>query len=450
MRFLDLLSLITENLGRRKARVALTAVGVVIGTAAVVVLVSLGIGLQQSATQNLFGISDLTQIFVYPSYEEVPAPSGGGGVVIKVGGGGGGGGGNDPTQGQLVEKTVKAISELPHVAAVIPHDYIQTQAVLKYGRLEGYVGITGIGIDDLSRMGLAAQSGTLQLKPGEVIIGVQVPFNFYDPKLRPGQEIPPPPELQDKQVQLVVTKYNQDGSATNRNFPLRVAGVVALSNGPADWTVYMPLAEVEKINRWVTGKRIDRTKVGYQQLIVKADDPSNVLDLADQIKELGVNADAPASYVQGINRFFVILQLVFGGVGAIALLVAAIGIANTMTMAILERTREIGLMKAIGASNRDVLSVFLGEASGIGFIGGIGGALLGWGAGEIVNILAQAYAAGQPAQPGFAPGPTIAAITPMWLLLGSVVFATIIGLISGLYPALRAATLVPVLALKYE
>lgn len=448
MRFIDLLSLITENLGRRKARVALTAVGVVIGTAAVVVLVSLGIGLQQSATQNLFGISDLTQIFVYPSYEEVPAPSGGGGVVIKVGGGGGGGG-SDSTKGQLVEGTVKAISELPHVAAVIPHDYIQTQTVLKFGRLEGYVGITGIGIDDLSRMGLVEQSGTLELEPGTVIIGVQVPLNFYDPKLRPGQEIPPPPELQDKQVQLVVTKYNQDGSATNRNFPLRVAGVVALSNGPADWTVYMPLSEVEKINRWVTGKRIDRTKVGYQQLIVKADDPSNVLDLADQIKELGVNADAPASYVQGINRFFVILQLVFGGVGAIALLVAAIGIANTMTMAILERTREIGLMKAIGASNRDVLSVFLGEASGIGFIGGIGGALLGWGAGQIVNVVAQAFTS-QPAQPGFAPGPTIAAITPIWLLFGSVVFATIIGLISGLYPALRAATLVPVLALKYE
>lgn len=447
MRFLDLLSLITENLGRRKARVALTAVGVVIGTAAVVVLVSLGIGLQQSATQNLFGISDLTQIFVYPRYEEIPVQGGG---VTVLGGGGGGGGNSNQTEGQLVEKTVKAISALPHVDVVIPHDYIQTQAVLKFGRLEAYTNITGIGLDDLSRMGVKAQTGSLEIEPGTILIGGQVPTFFYDPKLRPGQEPPPFPDLQDKQVQLVVTKYNQDGTASNRIFPLRVVGVTAISNGQADWTVYMPLAEVEKINRWVTGKRIDRNKVGYQQLIVKADDPANVLDLADQIKELGVNADAPAEYVQGINQFFVVLQLVFGGVGAIALLVAAIGIANTMTMAILERTREIGLMKAIGASNRDVLSVFLGEASGIGFIGGLGGALLGWGAGEVVNVIAQAYTASQPTQPGFAPGPTIAAITPIWLLLGSVVFATIIGLISGLYPALRAATLVPVLALKYE
>ena len=95
-----------------------------------------------------------------------------------------------------------------------------------------------------------------------------------------------------------------------------------------------------------------------------------------------------------------VLQIIFGGVGAIALLVAAIGIANTMAMAILERTREIGLMKAIGATNRDVLSIFLGEAAGIGFIGGMGGVLLGWSAGQIINVLAMAYLAGQAATSG--------------------------------------------------
>jgi putative ABC transport system permease protein len=118
-------------------------------------------------------------------------------------------------------------------------------------------------------------------------------------------------------------------------------------------------------------------------------------------------------------------------------------------MAILERTREIGLMKAVGATNRDVLSVFLGEAAGIGFLGGLGGVALGWSAGQVINVLALSYLAGQAAQNGGPPS-SVAVYTPLWLPLFSLAFATLIGLISGLYPALRAATLVPVTALKYE
>jgi putative ABC transport system permease protein len=143
------------------------------------------------------------------------------------------------------------------------------------------------------------------------------------------------------------------------------------------------------------------------------------------------------------------MQIIFGGVGAIALLVAAIGIANTMAMAILERTREIGLMKAIGATNRDVLSIFLGEAAGIGFLGGLGGILIGWLGGQLLNIAALAYLTEQAVQNGGAP-PGVAVFTPTWLPPFALLFATLVGLLSGLYPALRAATLMPVTALKYE
>jgi putative ABC transport system permease protein len=142
--------------------------------------------------------------------------------------------------------------------------------------------------------------------------------------------------------------------------------------------------------------------------------------------------------------------LVFGGVGAIALLVAAIGIANTMTMAILERTREIGLMKAIGASNRDVLAIFLGEAAGIGFIGGLGGVILGWGGGQLLNAIIVGYMAGQAAQRGGGLGEVLGVYTPPWLIPFALIFSILVGLLSGLYPALRAATMLPVTALKYE
>jgi putative ABC transport system permease protein len=183
--------------------------------------------------------------------------------------------------------------------------------------------------------------------------------------------------------------------------------------------------------------------------LVKVDSADHVVSITDQINALGYQAWTNAAYVQGINSFYLVIQVIFGGVGAIALLVAAIGIANTMTMAILERTREIGLMKAVGATNRDVLSVFLGEAAGIGFLGGLGGVLLGWSLGQILNVLAVAYLAGQNAAQGLPP-PEAAVITPTWLPIFALAFATLVGIISGLYPALRAATLVPVIALKYE
>ena len=108
-------------------------------------------------------------------------------------------------------------------------------------------------------------------------------------------------------------------------------------------------------------------------------------------------------------------------------------------------------MKAVGATNRDVLSVFLGEAGGIGLIGGIGGVLLGWAAAQIINVLALAYFAGQVSTTqGGMPPPSVVVYTPPWLPVFALVFAIVIGLISGLYPALRAATLIPVNALKYE
>ena len=448
MRFLDLVRLIFENLGRRKARVALTAIGVVIGTAAVVVLVSLGIGLQRSATEQLYGINDLTQIQVMPNYGDVMG-SGMGSVKVAVPAGGGGGGGLQPRVKYVTDDSLAEIAAIPGVAAVIPRDYIQGQVMLLYNRLESYANITGMGIDDLSILGMEAQTGTVKLEKGAIVIGVMVPRNFYDPKARPGQAPTAFPELFNQQLKLVLIKYDQNGNEIRKNLNMRVAGVIKESRGESDWSIYMRLDELTTINEWFLGKRINRRRDGYNMAIVQAASVDQVLGIADQIKALGYQASTMQDIVQGINSFYIILQVVFGGVGAIALLVAAIGIANTMTMAILERTREIGLMKAVGATNRDVLSVFLGEAAGIGFVGGLGGVLLGWSAGQVINVLAMAYLASQAAQQG-GPPPSAAVVTPLWLPIFALVFATLIGLISGLYPALRAATLVPVNALKYE
>jgi len=446
--FFDLVFLILDNLGRRKARVALTAVGVVIGTAAVVILVSLAIGLQKNANEQLYGIGDLTQIQVMPNYGESGGP---GPMMVKpmVAGGGGGGGSAPPNQKLVTHDSLNELAAIPGVAAVIPRDYLNTGGMISFQRLEGYAQITGVGLTDLSVLGVEPISGTLTLERGTAIAGALVKQGFYDPRWRPGMPQPTPPNLMDANLKLTLIKYTQEGTEVRKTVPITVVGVLSEERGEPDYTLYMSLEDVTAFNEWAMGRRINRNRDGYSMALVKVADASKVLEIADIIKGMGYQIYTPASFVQGINSFYVVLQVIFGGVGAIALLVAAIGIANTMAMAILERTREIGLMKAIGATNRDVLSVFLGEAAGIGFIGGLGGILLGWSAGQILNVLAMAYLAGQSAQTG-GPPPSVAVYTPSWLPVFTLVFATFIGLLSGLYPALRAATLIPVNALKYE
>ena len=424
---------------------ALTAIGVVIGTAAVVILVSLAIGLQKSATDSLYGIGDLTQIDVMPAY--------GGGM-------GGGGGGpfiaqSSGVSGQLdqpVLLTNSALDQLraiPGVKVVIPRDYLNAGVVIRYQHLEGGMNIIGVATDDLSNLGLGTSQGVTALSKGSIVIGAMTPNNFYDPHLRPGQDPPPPPDLMDQQVQFVVLKYDQNGNETRKTLSLRVSGIINETGGEPDYSVYLPLELTKSLNEWANGTRINYNKDGYSQVIVKVEDAGQALEIADQITALGFQAITPQSYLQGINSFFVVLQVIFGGVGAIALLVAAIGIANTMAMSILERTREIGLMKAVGATNRDVLSIFLGEAAGIGFIGGLGGIVIGWLAAQGMNVLAIVFLANQASQQGGAP-PSVAVYTPIWLPIFALIFSTLIGMLSGLYPALRAATMIPVNALKYE
>jgi putative ABC transport system permease protein len=444
MKFLDLVRLIFGNLSRRKARVALTAIGVIIGTAAVVILVSLAIGLQKNANEQLYGIGDLTQIQVSPAYEAQP------GMVVQVGGGGGGmdAGGPQPAR-LLTNSALDEIRAIPGVESVIPRDYLMTGVLVKYQKLEAGVGIIGIDTEDLASMGLEAVQGGTELGRGTIVIGAMVPNNFYNPRQRPGDAPPPPPDLYGQQIQLVVIKWDSEGHEIRKNFSLRVTGVLKETRGESDWTIYLPLDQVKALNEWSMGRRINYNKDGYSQVVVKAQDVKQVLDISKQITDMGFQAFTPQSFVQGINNFYVILQFIFGGVGAIALLVAAIGIANTMAMSILERTREIGLMKAVGATNRDVLAIFLGEAAGIGFLGGLGGVLIGWLAGQGLNVIAIVYLANQSGQQG-GPPPSVAVYTPFWLPLFALIFSTIIGMISGLYPALRAATMIPVMALKYE
>ena len=202
MKPLDLVRLIFGNLSRRKARVALTAIGVVIGTSAVVILVSLAIGLQRNANEQLFGIGDLTQIQVSPAYEMTEGP-----MVVSVSGGSGRPGEPQPAR-LLTNSALDELRAIPGVEYVIPREYLMTGVLIKYQKLEAGIGVIGVETADLASLGLVTTEGGTELARGGVIIGAMVPNNFYDPRIRPGQEPPPPPQLYGQQLQFVVSKYD--------------------------------------------------------------------------------------------------------------------------------------------------------------------------------------------------------------------------------------------------
>jgi len=453
--FRDLLHLVISNLGRMKARVAMTAIGVVIGTAAVIVLVSLAAGLQRSAAEDLGSIGELTEITVFPgsfltSFGAPPDQAG--------------------EEAVLNDRALAELRDLPGVVAVTPRESLMGGGTLRLNRLLGWAQIVGIDPTQVEHLDFALTSGTDRLGRWQALVGARVAEGFYDPRTgrsvaepsrggivvvnppRTGRPVAEPPDLQGQGLQLVLSRMGDDGRPVERVVRLRVTGVLEESGGQEDYTLYLALNDVLELNGWFAGQRLNPGREGYSQALIKVATPEQVLAVEQEILSRGFFAYSARSMLQQMNIFFLVIQGVFGGIGAIALIVAAFGIANTMTMAIYERTREIGLMKAVGATNRDVMSIFLAEAGSIGLLGGIGGVLLGVGLGKLIDLIAGTYLAAQAVQSGAVPSDVVISIihTPLWLPIFALLFAAGVGVVSGIYPAVRAASLSPIAALKYE
>jgi putative ABC transport system permease protein len=320
--------------------------------------------------------------------------------------------------------------------------------MLRYGRLMGGSQILGIEPNQIDRLDFSMAAGAARLGNGQVIVGARVTENFFDPQ---GRRISQPPDLMGQMLQLVLTRFTEDGQPVERTVRLRVAGVLEKTGGPDDYTVFMSLQDVVELNGWYAGRRVNPARDGYSQVLVKVARPDQVAAVEREILRQGFYAYSAHSILQQINSFFLVVQGILGGIGAIALLVAAFGIANTMLMSIYERTKEIGLMKAVGATNRDVMSVFLAESGSIGLLGGVGGVLLGVLLSGIINVVARTYLMAQAAQSGTLSDTVLSFVhTPFWLPVFAVLFATGVGVLSGVYPATRAASLNPISALRYE
>ncbi|MCF6093395.1 ABC transporter permease [Microaerobacter geothermalis] len=482
MRSLDSLRLVWRNLWRMKLRTFLTSIGVAIGTAAIVAMISLGLGLKANAVKSFENFANITELNVMPAYPEMGGP--GGSAPFGPG-----------DMKQLTQKTVQELKAIPGVEAVMAVNRLRGQSNISFGRKEGFVNLVGVEVAEAARFDQKVEKGTyLTGKKNEIVISADIPQNLRDleqerrqarksrrgtggssefsgangPSYGPVYEgrFPgsvnqnrPSVELVNKTVTLVLTRYAGENQIEKKEIKVRVVG--QLAEGQREWgAAYAPIELVNELNQWLErsgsrGKgvygenRRGSSKINgpdYEQITVKVASREQVEQVVQRIKEIGYNTWSPTEQLKEINRFFLVVELILGGVAAISLLVASIGITNTMIMSILERTREIGVMKVIGATVYNIRWLFLLESGSIGFFGGVIGLLAGMGIGKVANMIA----ASQPDFRMFGDEMTQIAVMPLWLILSAVGFATFVGVISGLFPAIRASRLSPIQAIRTE
>ena len=462
MRFADILKMCFDSLSRRKGRTILTVLGVFIGCTSIIVMVSIGAGTQESYDQMLKGMGDLSIIEVYRGYNYDTGTQ---------------------SEAKLDDAAVESFHEIAGVQAVMPKASLDGYNVsFKAGINDRYTADWGtlVGIDAgaLEDMGFEIVDGVYPAAGSdEVVVGQYFAYNFKDTLMPDGrnyvnrwildengnldtENVPDPffdPLKAD--VTMVLTPYD-DGSGTEPtpyNVDLNVVGVLKEDQGKGWETsegVMMDIGALRALIKDLTGKT--DTKFEYSSINVKAESLDAVADVEQAIKDLGYNTYSMQSIRDELNKQARQMELMLGGLGAISLLVAAIGITNTMIMSISERTKEIGIMKSLGCYVRDIRAMFLMEAGCIGLLGGVLGLIFSFvvsvginlysfgalGGGVTWELIGQALLGGENVT-------RISVIKPE-LIVFALVFSVLVGLVSGYQPANKAVKISALEAIRNE
>ncbi len=465
MKIRDLTELAARNLREAVLRNSLTTLGIAVGVASLVALLSLGVGLQQLVDHSVARAGLFDIVSVRPR-QNVPFGRGRQRNTARDAE-------DQMPPRELDDAARKEIAALPNVLEVNPE--VRFTAEARHEPNSQLVMVSGLAQSSQSSGILDGMTGKFFSAPNaqEAIVQGDMAKRLLDAGQAPasllGQEITlrfaqrqtlPPPSQQvasDAPNEAVSPDEEAMGfSIVPSEKKFLVVGVTPASDsgggrvGFNNAGIYLPLEVAENLQ---VVERADlrnmsraATAVGkrYAALNVRASSPEAVAQIESSVAHMGFSAFSLIDVTRNLRTFFAIFDLFLAIFGSLALAVASLGIINTLVMAILERRREIGVLKALGAANRDVRQLFFAEAGVMGLVGGIFGVVLGWGIGRAIQFGTTIYLKRQGMN-----APNIWSV-PWWLVVGAIGFAICVSLASGIYPASRAAQLDPVEALRYE
>jgi putative ABC transport system permease protein len=445
----DLTDLALRNLREAILRNVLTTLGVAVGVASLVAMLSLGVGLQQLASRRLSQSGLFDTIFVTPknSFQGV------GRARREME--------SDKPPRPLDEGARKEFEKLPNVIEVFPQIRFFTE--VRFNNKPYATVVAGLPESSRNSGAFDGMQGNFFSSPtaDEAILQIEFAKDLSDkPASLLGQAI----TLRYAERQAIPaagdsssapSEASEGFSVVPKELKLKIIGVVETEpaagyGGYGNARLLMPLdtastlraAQVNDLRDIVRGSTAN--KVTFPSLSVRASSPSKVEALEASIKSMGFNAFSLLDASKSLRTFFSVFDLLLGIFGSLALAVATLGIVNTLVMAILERRREIGVLKALGAADGDVQQLFFVEAGVMGLSGGFLGVFFGWVLGRAITFGTNVYLKRQ------ALNPIELSSVPWWLILAGIVFAVLVSLAAGLYPASRAAKLNPVDALRYE
>lgn len=463
MKILDLLRMSAGSLWKRKVRTILTVLGVVVGTASIVVMVSLGLGLNKSSMEQIEKYGGLTTITVYESS--------GGDMSFKsaeVAVAGGSTSSPADKKLRLDNKALEAIAALEHVEIVSP--VLEVSALAKYGSYEGNLNLKGMSVEALQKMNIELSEGSLpdpNASKLEFVYGNQILADFTNTKTNDSYWMSgklPDIDLMKDPVFVIfdMDAYYQSQNPGENTTPVAppkkylveacglVAGDMEEYNNNS-WSVFCDIetlkAQLKRVfkNKAIPGQPTTSSgkpykEIYYNSIYVNVDDINALNDVQAAINEMGYQASSNSEWVESTKEQFGYIQAVLGGIGAVSLFVAAIGITNTMMMSIYERTKEIGVMKVLGCDLNNIQIMFLLEAGYIGFIGGCVGIIFSFLISFIINTIVNNMAMEM----------QNLSYIPPWLAFSAVIFAVLVGMVAGFFPSLRAMRLSPLAAIRSE
>ncbi len=474
MKISDLVRLSTDNLRRRKGRTALTVVGVVIGTCAIVLMISLGIAINKQNEEMLQSWGDLTQIQIY-NYSWVSSD------------------GSSSQEQTMNDEVVARIKAHEDVVAVTPYyqpnNFNGRICSGKKDQYETYAwNLYGMYTDAVQAMEIQLKSG-VYLDQAEVqgknkipvLVGENFGYNFEDTRRSyesgkryryqgmtdaNGNPLGPFVDVENDKMTLKLITYTDTGEQVAASYELVVVGVMVSDYAKhycTDGGIVMAIEDMKKLEAVyakANGEKYEDNS-NYQQVYVKCTDVNVVAEVEEWIQtEVGFSETYSMTQVREQMQDSVAQsQMILGGLAAISLFVAALNIMNTMTMAIYERTREIGVMKVLGCGLGTIRAMFLIESGAIGFLGGLIGVLVSVLVSAFLNNLSviMAFFGGtvdlswiSQAMGGWYGGSGQISIIPVWLIALALVFATVVGLLSGIAPAGRAVKISALEAIRHE